>query len=79
MWAIGVNGLEIEEMNEDQGYILAKKGGGMYSYGERIGIFIDLRRTDENGQEHYAIEVISKRKGKLNIVAKDWKESSITS
>ena len=72
MWAIGVNGLEIEEMNEDQGYILAKKGGGLFTYGERIGIFIDPPESDGGA---FKVEVISKKKGKLNMFAKDWKES----
>lgn len=34
---------------------------------ERVEIFVDRARTDEDGQDYYAVEVISKRKGKLNI------------
>jgi len=72
--SIGTNGLEIEEINEDQGYILAGKGLGLWSYGERVGIFINLERETENGAV-YAVEVISKRNWALNITAKDWKRS----
>lgn len=78
LWAFGANGLEIEELNEDQGYILAKKGGGLFSYGERVAIFIErdsrLQAGDDTEAEVFKVEVISKKKGKLNIGAKDWKK-----
>ena len=60
-------GLDVIEENKSQGYLLAKKGVSLLSYGENVAIF--LKKVDNSTT---TVEVISKKVLATTVFAKDW-------
>ena len=65
--AVRDQAIEILEKDKSTGTILGKKGMGVVTYGERIGVY--LYKVDDT---HTRVEVISKKVLATTIFAKDW-------
>ncbi len=70
--ALAENGLPIVEADKHAGIILASKDVSFFSYGERVGVFVNANLVDTTT---LAVEVVSKRVLATNITAKNWTES----
>jgi predicted RNA-binding protein (virulence factor B family) len=67
VYALNDLGLDVIEENKSQGYLLAKKGMSLLSYGENVAIF--LKKVDNSTT---TVEVISKKVLATTVFAKDW-------
>jgi hypothetical protein len=63
-------GIPIIETNKESGYILAKRGMSVGSYGENIAIFVKKQNDSLT-----SIEIISKRRLATTVFATDWTDS----
>jgi hypothetical protein len=64
-------GLSIEDVREDEGYVLASQGAGVTSYGEVVGVFVRDLSQDTTVR---AVEVVSRKRLATNVFAKSWKD-----
>jgi len=63
-------GIPIIETNKDSGYVLAKRGMSVGSYGENIAIFVKKQNDSLT-----SVEIISKRRLATTVFATDWTDS----
>ena len=60
-------GIPIIETNKESGYVLAKRGMSVGSYGENIAIFVKKQNESVT-----SVEIISKRRLATTVFATDW-------
>jgi hypothetical protein len=63
-------GIPIIETNKESGYVLAKRGMSVGSYGENIVIFVKKQSDSVT-----SVEIISKRRLATTVFATDWTDS----
>jgi len=63
-------GIPIIETNKESGYVLAKRGMSVGSYGENIAIFVKKQNDSLT-----SVEIISKRRLATTVFATDWTDS----
>jgi hypothetical protein len=63
-------GIPIIETNKESGYVLAKRGMSVGSYGENIAIFVKKQNESVT-----SVEIISKRRVATTVFATDWTDS----
>ena len=63
-------GIPIIETNKESGYVLAKRGMSVGSYGENIAIFVKKQNESVT-----SVEIISKRRLATTVFATDWTDS----
>ncbi|NDE11542.1 MAG: hypothetical protein EBZ95_13435 [Chitinophagia bacterium] len=63
-------GIPIIETNKESGYVLAKRGVSVGSYGENIAIFVKKQNDSVT-----SVEIISKRRLATTVFATDWTDS----
>ena len=63
-------GIPIIETNKESGYVLAKRGMSVGSYGENIAIFVKKQSDSVT-----SVEIISKRRLATTVFATDWTDS----
>jgi len=63
-------GIPIIETNKESGYVLAKRGMSVGSYGENIAIFVKKQNDSVT-----SVEIISKRRLATTVFATDWTDS----
>lgn len=65
---VGLNLVETQQSSDGtRGSVIASKGLSLFSYGERVAVFLTKRSEYET-----EVEVVSKRVLATNILAKDW-------
>ncbi|MCL5071947.1 MAG: hypothetical protein M1308_13795 [Actinobacteria bacterium] len=62
--------LELQEGGRTEHYIVFKKSGSAFSYGELVAIFFDESQGNKT-----AVEIVSKKRIATNLFAKDWTSS----
>ncbi len=62
-------GLSVAGQNKEDGYILAVKGMTMFSYGENVGVFIDVVNDEQT-----KVEAVSKKTMATNLFAWNWEK-----
>jgi hypothetical protein len=63
-------GIPVIETNKESGYVLAKRGMSVGSYGENIAIFVKKQNESVT-----SVEIISKRRLATTVFATDWTDS----
>ena len=63
-------GIPIIETNKESGYVLAKRGVSVGSYGENIAVFVKKQNDSVT-----SVEIISKRRLATTVFATDWTDS----
>jgi hypothetical protein len=63
-------GIPVIETNKESGYVLAKRGMSLGSYGENIAIFVKKQNESVT-----SVEIISKRRLATTVFATDWTDS----
>jgi uncharacterized protein YceK len=66
--------LTIVESNKQSGTLKAEKGGGLFTWGEVVGVFV---RPTSNGATRYTIEVQSLKRARGQLTGQDWTETMI--
>ena len=67
--------LTVVESNKQSGTLKAEKGGGLFTWGEVVGIFV---RPTSNGAPVYIIEVQSLKRARGQLTGQDWTETMIS-
>jgi uncharacterized lipoprotein len=62
-------GLSVAGQNREEGYILAGKGMTAFSYGENVGVFIDVVSDEQT-----KVETVSKKTMATNLFAWNWEK-----
>lgn len=62
-------GLRIARFDEEAGHVAAEAGGGLWSYGEVIGVFV---RPSSRDSDVCAVQVVSRKRLATNVLAKNW-------
>jgi len=64
-------GLSIARLDREAGHAAAEASGGMWSYGEVVGVFV--RRSDRDDAV-CSVEVVSRKRLATNVLAKNWED-----